>query len=92
RFTGSVTVHSDSQAALGAFNGLKSRDDLVTASSARLQAQRPLWSFKIQSEWVASKHNIADPFTRGEPVAYGFKELGHHINLSDTLKSFVHQD
>jgi hypothetical protein len=91
-FSGTVIAHSDSQAALGAFHGLKSRDHLVTGSSLRLQAQRPLWPFQIRSQWVASKNNIADPFTRGKPVAPGFQELRQNIKLSKTLTKFVHQD
>ncbi|CUA71644.1 hypothetical protein RSOLAG22IIIB_09749 [Rhizoctonia solani] len=92
KFTGSVTVHSDSKAAIGAFSGLKNRDHLVAASSARLQAQRPLWPFQIQAQWVASEYNVADPLTRGKPIASGYEELDGSFELSETLEPFVYQN
>jgi hypothetical protein len=89
--TGPVTVYSDSRTALSAFEGNKNRVQSIMESGQRLRAERDRWAFTMQPQWIGTKHNVADRFSRGKTNP-GYEELRCSVKIPKPLKPFVSQN
>ncbi|KAG8719146.1 hypothetical protein FRC08_003558 [Ceratobasidium sp. 394] len=89
---GKVTVHSDSEIALGAFKGQK-YDSLpeVAESSARARSIVASSKFEFETVKVESKKNLADPLSRGKNPS-GYRPIKGAAKIPKALKGRVHAE
>ncbi|KAG9100722.1 hypothetical protein FRC06_003823 [Ceratobasidium sp. 370] len=88
---GAVTVHSDSDTALRAFEGQKCSLKGVAESLARARSIVASSRFKFETVKVKSKNNLADPLSRGR------NPLGYHmiqgpVTIPKALKGRVYAE
>ncbi|KAG8718569.1 hypothetical protein FRC09_012460 [Ceratobasidium sp. 395] len=88
---GEVIVHSDSEAALRAFEGKKCRLKAVVESSARARNIIKSSQFSFKTVQVKSKQNQADPMSKGRNPL-GYRVIDGPAKIPEALKKQVYAE